>query len=66
VARSSYIYVVSEACGPVAAFTVKHELMTWLHHQPEDHLPPLHVFRCRDSPWREAPAPVDITLDVMP
>ncbi len=29
-ARSTYIYVVTDQFGPVAAFTVKHELVTWL------------------------------------
>lgn len=29
-ARSTKIYIVSDAAGPVAAFTVKHELHRWL------------------------------------
>lgn len=29
-ARSTYIYVVEDKLNPVAAFTVKHELITWL------------------------------------
>lgn len=29
-ARSSYVYVVSDGLGPLAGFTVKHELVTWL------------------------------------
>lgn len=34
-ARSTYVYVVTDATGtPVAAFTVKHELATWLDRNP--------------------------------
>lgn len=28
-ARSVYIYIVDSFIGPIAAFTVKHELMSW-------------------------------------
>jgi len=33
--RASYIYVVRLSGGLVAAFTVKHELMTFLRHRTE-------------------------------
>lgn len=29
-ARSTYIYVVCDASGPIRAFTVKHEMVRWL------------------------------------
>lgn len=37
-ARSTYIYFVQGRQGePVAAFTVKHEMMTWLEQNPGDY-----------------------------
>jgi hypothetical protein len=68
VARSVWIYVVADASGPVAAFTVKHELAWWLKRQPGDRLPHLHVFRCRDNPaWPgdTGDGPADMTLEVI-
>lgn len=57
-ARSSYIYLLqdtdeTEPARPVAAFTVKHELVTWLEHSRSlwDHL---KLFRMKDSPhWNQ-------------
>jgi hypothetical protein len=34
VSRSTYIYIVCEFGVPIAAFTVKHELETWLEKHP--------------------------------
>jgi hypothetical protein len=45
-ARSNYIYVVN-ALTPVAAFTVKHELLTWLGKQ--EGLDGLTVYRLTDG-----------------
>lgn len=44
-ARSSYVYVVMDHDTPVAGFTVKHELKTWLERQDEDYT----VFRLSDG-----------------
>lgn len=45
-ARSTYIYVVTDGLGVVAAFTVKHELATWLR----ANLAPFHrVTRVNDG-----------------
>lgn len=46
-ARSSYIYIVIEnECNIIGAFTVKHELITWL----QSHLiPRFEVKRLRDG-----------------
>lgn len=30
-ARSTYVYVVMSLFEPIAGFTVRHELVTWLH-----------------------------------
>ncbi len=76
-ARSSYIYVVikSNETGiePVAGFTVKHELLTWLGWQQPGSLPYLHVYRMPDNPngyyakvGKNGSRAVDITLDVIP
>lgn len=37
-ARATYIYIVTEGNRPVAAFTVKHELKTWLERNPGDYV----------------------------
>lgn len=45
-ARASFIYVVNQGTCPIAAFTVKHELMSFL----EDHGFPLWiVYRIKDG-----------------
>ena len=37
-ARSTYIYVVTDGLGVVGAYTIKHELAAWLHANPaSDH-----------------------------
>ena len=36
-ARSSYIYLVTEKDEPVAAFTVKWEMLSWIEHHPGDY-----------------------------
>ena len=33
-ARSSYIYLIRKNGEPIAAFTVKHEMETWIRHNP--------------------------------
>jgi hypothetical protein len=58
-ARSSYIYLLQDTeetdpGRPVAAFTVKHELVTWLEHSRSlwGHL---KLYRLKDSPhWNPA------------
>jgi hypothetical protein len=37
-ARSTYIYLVTKDGSPVAAFTVKHELATWLSRNQGDYV----------------------------
>jgi hypothetical protein len=57
--RSFYIYLLqdtddTEPGKPVAAFTVKHELVTWLHHSRPlwGHL---KLYRMKDNPhWSPA------------
>jgi hypothetical protein len=58
--RSEYIYVVERPGELPAAFTVKHELVTWLlNHQP---LPPgLKIWRCDDGAHKRRP-PREIPL----
>lgn len=46
-ARASYVYVVLDGAGVCAAFTVKHELVTWLGKQAN---PDLRLLRCPDDP----------------
>lgn len=65
-ARSTYIYLVLESNSfkvqPVAAFTVKREMLTWLGHQDKDRL---HVYRMTDNPDGFGKPITDITLEVM-
>lgn len=57
-ARSAYVYLVmketlsddGERSWPVAPFTVKHELVTWLRHQTAEELEKLFVVRGHDNP----------------
>ena len=70
-ARSNYIYVVTESLGDsvgiVSAFTVKHELKSWLEAQRDTRRLCMHVYRCKDAPSRLVPCDsVDITEQVMP
>jgi hypothetical protein len=44
-ARSTYVYVVLRGGEPVAGFTVKHELLTWLEHHHGNHV----VYRLGDG-----------------
>jgi hypothetical protein len=46
-ARSTYCYVVTEYGDPISAFTVKHELVTWLKRQ--DDVSELKVTRVADG-----------------
>jgi hypothetical protein len=54
-ARSSYVYVVMNGDIPVAGFTVKHELVTWLGRNPGDYV----IYRLGDKGSRP---PVIMTL----
>jgi hypothetical protein len=58
-ARSAYIYLVMQSYlddegewqdKPVAPFTVKHELVTWLRRRTAAYYEDLHVLRGRDNP----------------
>jgi hypothetical protein len=51
-ARSAYIYVVTDGPvgPPVAAFTVKHELLTWIERQPPARPQYLNFWRLPDNP----------------
>lgn len=66
-ARSSYIYTVQDSDGSVvAAFTVKHELVTWKS-QNED---PFVITRVRDGGtrqelWMKFPAVVRLDPDTL-
>lgn len=61
-ARSSYIYVVTGVLDyePVAGFTVKHELVSWLKDHPDDHF----VWRIPDGRYSKR-KPVDITEEML-
>lgn len=59
-ARSTYIYLVTmtDAHGPagcqgepVAAFTVKREMASWLRDKPGDLVARMTVRRMPDNPW---------------
>ena len=72
--RSTYVYVVMEGRGqardlPVAAFTVKHEMINWLARQFDGADPTfatLDVYRCRDGwTWDTPPARMGTALDVL-
>jgi hypothetical protein len=65
-ARSQYIYVVQrEDGGLVAAFTVKHELLSWLTSEPSPWLEDgdddekIYVTRMRDA-WAGSRTPVPL------
>jgi hypothetical protein len=59
-ARSYSIWLVcKEMSGdPVCAFTVKHELVSWLLAQEKRQF--LHIWKLRDNDWRQAPIAVSI------
>ena len=54
-ARSSYIYVVLCNGLPVAAFTVKHEFISWAGKQTPLYLASCSAFRLRDGGHKEEP-----------
>jgi hypothetical protein len=57
-ARSSYIYLVTEMEKPVAAFTVKWEMEWWIIHHPGTY----KQFRMRDgSNTPQDKLPIEIT-----
>lgn len=56
-ARATYIWIVQNGEGDiVAAFTVKHELGSWLDANGSDYL----VLRIRDGRWNAAARPVEL------
>lgn len=63
-ARASYVYLVSTYGDANAAFTVKHECVTWLSRRFPNRWAPLRVFRVPDG---GAPiSPIDVTEDFYP
>jgi hypothetical protein len=56
-ARSTYVYVILNHDIPVAGFTVKHEMMTWL----ERHQGRFVIYRLSDGDHRPV---VDITEEL--
>lgn len=58
-ARSSYIYIVMGAISrkPVASFTVKYELLTWL--RTRRGLSTIRVFRTGDGISQDRPVELD-------
>lgn len=61
-ARSTYIYVVTDRLGVVAAFTVKHELATWLRSLRVDSAARHRVTRLPDGVHSyTTPTTLDIT-----
>lgn len=64
-ARSTRIYMVIDQVGtPVAGFTVKHELRSWLTRQANGGRGRYRVWSTRDGLFQEGVA-VDITEEVM-
>jgi hypothetical protein len=47
-ARSTYVYVIMDGSLPVAGFTVKHEMNTWLERNPGDYV----IYRLSDGGHR--------------
>lgn len=62
-ARSTYIYLVQRNGDPVAAFTVKGELVGWLRRQPI--VADLDVFRAYDNPSSLTPGPMHVPLTAL-
>jgi len=55
-ARSTCVYVVMRTGAmPVAGFTVRHELITWLTRHPEVREPDFAVWRCGDGLSQNGP-----------
>jgi hypothetical protein len=52
-ARSSYIYVVTNKGELRAAFTVKHELVSWLDRHDDDQLSEFELWRCQDGVYKD-------------
>jgi hypothetical protein len=50
-ARSTYVYVVMDGTEPVAGFTVKHEMATWLERNPGDYT----IWRLSDGLMQSRP-----------
>ncbi len=64
-ARSQYIYLVVESgydwSTPRAAFTVKHELVSWLRaHKPSGANSEFEVFRLADGNRNQPPVGLDL------
>lgn len=57
-ARADYVWVVQRPTGPMAAFTVKRELLAWLDRQPPwsfvNPMDAWDVYRLRDGGRDEA------------
>jgi hypothetical protein len=62
-ARSTYIYLVTMGSVPLAAFTVKHELESWVARNTVNGMT---IWRMFDSPRRYEDPPVDITKVILP
>ena len=62
-ARAETIWLVMHLGHPKAAFTVKHELETWLSKQEEDFLLTAQVWRLADNPYSSSPVPALVPLD---
>lgn len=48
-ARASNIYIISDRYGPIAGFTVKHEMIAALKSLRDENGERYNVFRCRDG-----------------
>lgn len=66
-ARAHSIWVVKEegVDGPIMAFTVKHELVTWLS-RPGTELPRLTVYKLADNSDRVPVQQFDLPGELMP
>lgn len=60
-ARSHATWVVlhRETGDSIAAFTVRHELVTWLGRRDDDP-GDLRIWRCGDGPWQDKPTRVTV------
>lgn len=64
-ARSTYIYLIQEDNKPYAAFTVKHEMISYLSQLCGDYTG-ITILRMKDNPNRWSPEkPIDITKEVL-
>jgi hypothetical protein len=48
-ARSSSLYAVFQDVNPIAGFTVRHELITWLKRWQPEYLDFMHVYKFPDG-----------------